>query len=120
LTHYPREPDRRSLLVAVLGFALLEGHAPELALVRAWLGTCKGSASSLPALARQGYDLALARYSERGWRAKFYASGVEHSPTGATGSAFQPLETGISRATAYRAITDFLRHRQMLREKGRA
>ena len=67
MTHYPREPDRRSLLVAVLGFALLEGHAPELALVRAWLGTWQGIGLVAAGIARQGYDLALTRYSERGW-----------------------------------------------------
>jgi hypothetical protein len=37
-------------------------------------------------MARQGYDLQLTRYDERGWRATFYASGIEHSPTSATGT----------------------------------
>ena len=40
-------------------------------------------------MARQGYDLQLTRYDERGWRATFYATGMEHSATGATGSAFE-------------------------------
>ena len=38
-------------------------------------------------IARQGYDLQLTRYDERGWRATFYTTGMEHSPTSATGSA---------------------------------
>ena len=33
-------------------------------------------------MARQGYDLQLTRYDEKGWRATFYTSGMEHSPTG--------------------------------------
>ena len=36
-------------------------------------------------MARQGYDLQLTRYDERGWRATFYMTGMEHSPTSATG-----------------------------------
>jgi hypothetical protein len=32
-------------------------------------------------MARQGYDLQLTRYDERGWRATFYTTGMEHSPT---------------------------------------
>jgi hypothetical protein len=32
-------------------------------------------------MAHQGYDLQLTRYDERGWRATFYTTGMEHSPT---------------------------------------
>jgi hypothetical protein len=34
----------------------------------------------------QGYDLQLTRYDERGRRATFYTTGMEHSPTSATGT----------------------------------
>jgi hypothetical protein len=37
-------------------------------------------------VAHQGFDLQLTRYDERGWRATFYTTGMEHSPTGATGT----------------------------------
>jgi len=38
---------------------------------------------------RQGYDLQLSQYDERGWRAPaFYTTGMEHSPTSATGSGW--------------------------------
>jgi hypothetical protein len=37
-------------------------------------------------MARQGYDLQLTRYDEKGWRATFYTTGMEHSPTSATGA----------------------------------
>jgi hypothetical protein len=47
-------------------------------------------------MARQGYDLSLTRYADFGWRATFYVTGREHSPTGATGSAFE--------ATPFRAV----------------
>jgi hypothetical protein len=38
---------------------------------------------------RQGYDLQLTRYDEKGWRATFYTSGMEHSPTSATGTGWE-------------------------------
>jgi hypothetical protein len=40
-------------------------------------------------MARQGYDLQLTRYDETGWRATFYTTGMEHSPTSATGIAWE-------------------------------
>jgi len=45
---------------------------------------------------RHGYDLQLTQYDDRGWRATFYVSGVEHSPVAATGTAWE--------ATAWRAV----------------
>ena|SRR2546425_3485105 len=40
-------------------------------------------------MARQGYDLQLTRYNEKGWRATFYTTGMEHSPTSATGTGWE-------------------------------
>jgi hypothetical protein len=40
-------------------------------------------------MARQGYDLQLTRYEEKGWHATFYTTGMEHSPTSATGTAWE-------------------------------
>jgi hypothetical protein len=41
---------------------------------------------------RQGYDLQPTQYDDRGWRATFYTSGMEHSPTGATSTAGEALK----------------------------
>ena len=38
---------------------------------------------------RQSYDLQLIQYDDRGWRATFYTTRMEHSPTSATGSAWE-------------------------------
>ncbi len=38
-------------------------------------------------VASQGDDIQLTRYDEQGWRGTFYASGLEHSPTSAMGTA---------------------------------
>ena len=35
----------------------------------------------------RGFDLLLTRYDEKGWRATFYTTGMEHSITSATASA---------------------------------
>jgi len=40
-------------------------------------------------MAHQGFDLQLTRYDERGWRATFYTTGMEHSPTSATGTGWK-------------------------------
>jgi len=40
-------------------------------------------------MARQGYDLQLTRYDARGWWATFYTTGMEHSITSATASAWE-------------------------------
>jgi hypothetical protein len=37
-------------------------------------------------MAHRGFDLQLTRYDERGWRAMFYTTGMEHSMTSATAS----------------------------------
>ena len=38
---------------------------------------------------RQCFDLQLTQYDDRGWRATFYTSGMEHSPTSATGTGWE-------------------------------
>jgi hypothetical protein len=40
-------------------------------------------------MAHPGYDLQLTRYDERGWRATFFTTGMEHSPTSATDTAWE-------------------------------
>jgi hypothetical protein len=40
-------------------------------------------------MAHEGYDLQLTRYEERGWRTTFYTTGMEHSPTSATGTGWE-------------------------------
>ena len=96
---------RRSLLNAALSFARLEPRAPELHALHCWLDTWRGIGDVAAGMHRQGYDLQLTEYDERGWRATFYSSGMEHSATSATGSAFEPAPwTAVQRA-AWEALT---------------
>ena len=62
---------------------------PALEALRQWLSSWAGIGLVAAGMARQGYDLSLTRYAELGWRATFYVAGREHSPTGATGTAFE-------------------------------
>jgi hypothetical protein len=74
--------QRRSLLVAALGFILVDGHAAGLATACSYVIAC---------VHRQGYDVQLTQYDERGWRATFYVTGMEHAATSATASAWGPM-----------------------------
>jgi hypothetical protein len=57
-----------------------------LGALRSWLNSWRGIGDVERGMARQGYDLQLTRYDELGWRAAFYTTGLEHSPTSTTGT----------------------------------
>ena len=79
------------LLVAALGFARLPGPSYDHALwaLRTWLDSWSGIGRIAVGMHRQGFDLELTQYDDRGWRATFYTSGMEHSPTSATGTGWE-------------------------------
>jgi hypothetical protein len=83
--------QRGQLLRAALGFAGLPRPSYDRSLwaLRTWLDSCTGIGRIAVGMARQGYDLQLTRYDERGWRATFYTMGMEHSPTSATGTGWE-------------------------------
>src|SRR3989442_1032137 len=71
---------RRLLLVAALGFVLLERwqSVRELIMLHAWLDSWAGLGAIVVEMQRHGYDLALTGYP-RGWRATFlHGSHVLH------------------------------------------
>ena len=53
---------------------------------------------------RQGFDLQLTQYDERGWRATFYTTGMEHSPTSATGTAWKRTPWRATRRAAWGGV----------------
>jgi len=124
-------PSRRALLVAALGFSCCSGvreagldrgwpetgasrlrtsdsrnDASDVALqvLRAWLSGWRGVGLIAAGMARQGYDLSLTRYAELGWRATFYVSSREHSPTGAAASAFEATPFGAVQVAAWETL----------------
>jgi hypothetical protein len=84
----PMADPRGGLLVAALGFAGCSMPSYDRALwaLRSWLDSWSGVGHVAIGMHRQGFDLQLTRYDERGWRATFYTTGMEHSPTSATGT----------------------------------
>jgi hypothetical protein len=55
-------------------------------------------------MAHQGYDLQLTRYDERGWRATFYTTGMEHSPTSATGTGWERTPWHATQRAAWEVL----------------
>ena len=55
-------------------------------------------------MARQCYDLQLTQYDEKGWRATFYTTGMEHSPTGAIGTAWERTPWRATQRAAWMAV----------------
>ena len=84
--------QRGRLLVVALGFAGLPRPPYDRALsaLRPWLDSWAGIGRIAVGMAHQGFDLQLTRYADRGWRATFYTTGIEHSPTSATGTGWEP------------------------------
>ena len=83
--------QRGRLLMAALGFAgcSMPSYGRALHALRSWLDSWSGIGHVTVGMARQGYDLQLTRYDEKGWRATFYTTGMEHSPTSATGTGWE-------------------------------
>ena len=100
------ESRRRALLAAAVGFALtrFETPPPPVAALHAWMSTWSGIGHIADGMARQWYDLSLTRYDGLGWRATFFATGIEHSATSATGSAFERTPFRAVHAAAWRAL----------------
>jgi hypothetical protein len=83
--------QRGRLLKAAVGFAGCSVPSYDRALwaLRTWLDSWAGIGTPPWTCTVKGYDLQLTRYDEKGWRATFYTTGMEHSPTSATGTAWE-------------------------------
>ena len=69
-----------------------------------WLNSWRGIGDVERGMARQGYDLQLTRYDDRGWRATFYTTGMEHSITSATASAWERTPWHANQRAAWEAL----------------
>jgi len=79
------QPGR--LLMAALGFAGCSMPSNDRALHE--LDSWSGIGHVAAGMHRQGFDLQLTQYDDRGWRATFYTTGMEHSPTSAAGTGWE-------------------------------
>src|SRR6266545_4371157 len=73
--------------------------------LRFWLNSWRGIGDVTVGMARQGYDLQLTRYDEKGWRATFYTTGMEHSITSATASAWERTPWHATQRAAWEALS---------------
>ena len=106
MTRRARKWVRGQLLRAAVGFAGCSMPAYDRALhaLRTLLDSWAGIGHVAVGMARQGYDLQLTRYDELGWRATFYMTGMEHSPTSATGSAWERTPWRAVQGAAWEAL----------------
>jgi hypothetical protein len=81
---------RASSSGAALGFIIiLPSYDRALWALRMWLDSWSGIGLVTVGMYRQGSDLQLTQHDGRGWQATFYATGMEDSPTSATGTAWE-------------------------------
>jgi hypothetical protein len=85
-----------------MGFAAcsLPSYDRALWALRTWSGIGRIAVG----MAHQGFDLQLTRYDERGWRATFYTTGMEHSPTSATGTGWERTPWHATKRAAWEAL----------------
>jgi len=97
---------RGRLLLAALGFAGLAMPSFDRGLhgPRTWLDSWSGIGHAAVGMHRQGYDLQLTQYDDHGWRATFYTTGMEHSPTSATGTGWEPTPWHATQLAAWEAL----------------
>jgi hypothetical protein len=90
---------RGRLLVGALGFACsMPSYGRVLHTLGAWLDSWAGIGRIAVGMARQGYDLQLTRYDERGRRAT-----MEHSPTSA-GTGWERTPWHATQRAAWEAL----------------
>jgi hypothetical protein len=72
--------------------------------LRTWLESWPGVGHVAIGMHRQGFDLQLTQSHDRGWRATFYTTGMEHSPTSATGTGWEPTPWRATPRVAWDAL----------------
>jgi hypothetical protein len=98
--------QRGQLLRAAVGFATCSMPSYDRALwaLRTWLDFRSGFGHVAVGMHRQGFDLQLAQYDDRGWRATFYTTGMEHSHTSATGTGWERTPWAAVQTAAWHAL----------------
>ena len=98
--------QRGQLLRVAVGFAgcSLPSYDRALWALRTWLDSWSGVGHVAVGMHRQGYDLQLMQYDDRGWRATFYTTGMEHSATSATGTAWERTPWRATQRAVWEAL----------------
>jgi hypothetical protein len=72
--------------------------------LRTWLDSWPSVGHVAVGMHRLGCDLQLTQYDERGWRATFYTTRMEHSPTSVTGTAWERTPRHAVQVAAWIAL----------------
>jgi len=92
------------LLLVTLEAARVDADMAALGALRSWLNSWRGIGDVERGMAHHGYDLQLTRYDEKGWRATFYTTGMEHSPTSAIGTGWERTPWHATQRAAWEAL----------------
>ena len=98
--------QRGQHLRAAVGFAgcSLPSYDRALWALRTWLDSWPGIGHVAVGMHRQGFDLQLTQYDDRGWRATFYTTDMEHSATSATGTGWERTPWHATQRAAWEAL----------------
>lgn len=100
----PSLARRRALMVAALGFAMLDwrrGVPPAAVTLSRWLKSWRGVGDILAGMTAQGFNVEL-RGFPGAWRANFYPTGNAHSIV--VGSAWEPTPWRAVQRAAWKAL----------------
>jgi hypothetical protein len=105
--------QRGQLLRAALDFAGCSmPYDRALHALWTWLDSWSGIGHVAVGMHRQGYDLQLTQYDERGWRAMFYTTGMERSPTSATSTGWERTLWHATQRAAWEALAKIVQASQ--------
>jgi hypothetical protein len=98
--------QRGQLRRAALGFAGLPRPSYDRSLwaLRTWLDSWSGVGHVAAGMHRQGFDLQLTQYDDRGWRETFHTTGMKHSPTSATGTGWERTPWHATQRAAWEVL----------------
>jgi hypothetical protein len=100
----PPRPWPHRFLVT-LEAARIKADLPVLGALRSWRDSWRGIGDVERGMARQGFDLQLTQYAQRGWCATFYRTGMEHSPTSAPGTGWDSTPWHPVQSAAWKALS---------------
>jgi hypothetical protein len=80
--------------------------------LRTWLDAWAGIGHIAVGMHRQGFDLQLTQYDDRGWRATFYTTGM----TSATGAAWERTPWRATQRAAWEALRKRLSSHRVINE----
>src|SRR5262245_1503281 len=100
-----REAQQPTVAVAVAGYLVVWSAYAAAATLSQWgLHAAPLLSASMATTSAVLGDLQLTQYDDRGWRATFYTTGMEHSSTSATGTAWKRTPWRATQRAAWEVL----------------